>query len=143
MARITLRRGRAGAALALILAAGCAGGDARVPVNKTSGTLVWPGHKVLGLMVVLHPTDPAAPKLPAQLTGAVHADGTFAVTCYDSADGAPAGEYVVTVREAPMPEGAPKVTLPPAKYLDPKTSPLRVVIEKKPVNELAPLTISE
>ncbi|VTR98497.1 Uncharacterized protein OS=Pirellula staleyi (strain ATCC 27377 / DSM 6068 / ICPB 4128) GN=Psta_0604 PE=4 SV=1 [Gemmata massiliana] len=143
MTRILSRWGWAVIALISLLAAGCGGSDGRVPVNKTSGKLVWPEHKVLGLMVVLHPTDPAAPKLPAQLTGAVHADGNFTITCYDVSDGAPAGEYVVTIREAPMPDGTPRPKLPAAKYLDPKSSPLRVTTEKKPQNELPPLTISE
>ncbi|QEL20891.1 hypothetical protein [Limnoglobus roseus] len=143
MTKISFRRGWAAVAFASLLAVGCSNSDGRVPVNKTTGTLVWAGHKVLGLMVVLHPTDPAAPKLPTLLTGAVRADGGFSITCYDVSDGAPAGEYIATIREAPMPDGAAKVALPPAKYLDPKSSPLRVRIEKKPVNELLPLTISE
>ncbi|WP_439630334.1 hypothetical protein [Gemmata sp.] len=142
MIRMRLRTARVVVVLAVLFAVGCASGDGRVPVNKTTGRLEWPGHTVLGLMVVLHPTDPAAPKLPAQLTGVVQADGTFAVACYDMTDGAPAGEYVVTIREAPLPDDRPGPKLPPAKYRDAKTSPLRVTVEKKSVNELAPLTIT-
>ena len=143
MTRIVSCWGWAVLALASVLSCGCGGGDGRVPVVKTTGKLTWPGHSVAGLMVALHPTDPAAPKLPAQPTGVLQADGSFAITCYDVSDGAPAGEYVVTVREAPLPDDRPRPKMPPAKYLDPKTSPLRATIETKSANELPPLIITD
>jgi hypothetical protein len=127
---------------ALAVLAGCTG-DGRVPVVKTTGKVVWPGQKLLGLLVVFHATDPAAPKPPVLPTGVVQEDGTFAVTCYNTSDGAPPGEYVVTVKEAPRPDGAPMPTLPAAKYLDPKMSPLRAKVENKTVNELEPFEIKD
>lgn len=142
MIRTGFRSAWAAAAPALCLIAGCGGHPDRVPVVRTSGKLEWPGQSVLGLMIVLHPVDPAAPKLPAQPTGVVQPDGTFAIAVYEMSDGAPVGEYVVTIREAPLPDDRPRPKLPPAKYLDPKTSPLRVKIQKKSVNELDPLTIT-
>jgi hypothetical protein len=140
--RIVSRRGWLLATLGSFLIVGCGKNDGRVQVVKTTGKLEWPGHRVLGLMVVLHPLAADAPKLPVQPTGVVQTDGTFTINCYEMSDGAPIGEYVVTIREAPLPDTAPKTIMPPAKYLDPKFSPLRATIEKKSVNELPPLVIN-
>lgn len=125
----------------VLLLLGCSQDDGRIPVAKTTGKLVWPGNSTMGLMVVLHPVDTAAPKLPVQPTGVIQSDGTFAITCYNTSDGAPAGEYVVTVRGAPRAEDAAKPKLPPSKYLKPTTSPLKVTIEKDGRNELQDLII--
>jgi hypothetical protein len=129
--------------LLLLLMLGCAEDDGRIPVVKTTGQLVWPEGDVQGLMIALHPLDPNAPRIPVQPTGVIQADGRFELMSYDVGDGVPPGEYIVTVREAPRPDGAPKVTLPAKKFLDPKTSPLRVTIEDKGINDLPPLIIAE
>ena len=142
MARAWFRAAWVAGSLIVLSTVGCGGKDERVPVAKTTGKLEWPGHSVRGLMVVLHPTDPGGSKMPFQPTGVVHEDGTFAITCYEVSDGAPAGEYVVTIRTAPLPDDVPTPKMPPAKYRDPKTSPLRVTIEKKPLNNLPPLVIA-
>jgi len=110
---------------------------------KTTGQLVWPEGDVQGLMIALHPVDPNAPRTPVQPTGVIQADGRFEVMSYEVGDGVPPGDYIVTVREAPRADGAPKITLPPKKFLDPKTSPLRVMIENKAMNDLPPLIIED
>lgn len=120
---------------------GCNQGEDRVPVAQTTGRLVWPNNETMGLLVVFHPTDSSAPKTPVQPTGVIQKDGSFTVTCYDTSDGAPAGDYVVTIREAPRAEDAPKPKLPPAKYLKKETSPLKATIQKGTRNELPPLEI--
>ena len=122
---------------------GCTQDDGRLAVAKTTGQLVWPEGNVQGLMIALHPVDPNAPRTPVQPTGVVQADGRFEIMSYDVGDGVPPGEYVVTVREAPQADSAPKVTLPAKKFLDPKTTPLRVTVEEKAVNELPPLVLTE
>jgi hypothetical protein len=57
-------------------------------------------------------------------------NGNFSVTTFDTADGAPAGEYVVTVELRPFVqkdgEYVPGASLVPAKYRDVKTSDLKV-----------------
>ena len=125
----------------LIMTSGCGPVGDRIPVSKTSGKLVWSENQTMGLMIVLHPTDPTAPRLPVQPTGVIQSDGTFEITCYETSDGAPAGEYIVTIREAPRAEDAKRPKLPPPKYLKNATSPLRIRIEKQPLNNLGEIVI--
>ena len=129
----------------VVAVSGCASRDplARVELAKTTGKVVWANHPVQGLLVVLHPADGSPQKTPVQPTGFVQEDGSFAITCYELADGAPPGEYVVTFREAPRPDGSKPLKLPPAKYRDPKHSPLKVTIEGKRTNELVDMVIEE
>lgn len=94
-------------------------------------------------LVALHPVDPNAPRTPEQPAGGIQADGRFEIMSYDVGDGVPAGEYAVTIREAPRADSAPKPTLPAKKFRDPKTTPLRITVEAKGLNELPPLVIAE
>ena len=131
----------AAAALLAALAGGCEKSD-RLAVHKTHGKLVRPGPPVAGLGVTFHPADPSAPSAGINPTGVVNPDGTFAVTTYNRHDGAPAGEYVVTVDEAPRDPSQPRPALPPAKYRDARTSPLRATVAAQPVNDLEPFVLT-
>jgi hypothetical protein len=52
----------------------------------------------VGALVVFHPTDPAAEKtIGGKPFGKVGEDGTFKLTSYAEGDGAPEGEYGVTI----------------------------------------------
>jgi hypothetical protein len=52
-----------------------------------------------GALVVFHPTDPATEKrIGGKPFGKVGEDGTFKLTSYEDGDGAPEGEYGVTVQ---------------------------------------------
>ena len=79
---------------------GCGGDDGRAPVHPVSGEILVDGRPAEGVTVVLHPVGAgpgeagARPNKPVGRTGA---DGRFRVTTYDAYDGAPAGEYVVTM----------------------------------------------
>ncbi|HEX4612769.1 MAG TPA: hypothetical protein VH092_31530 [Urbifossiella sp.] len=138
---MTLRIAAALGLAAALAAAGCEKSN-RIAVYKTSGKLVRSGAPVAGLAVIFHPTDPSAPTTPLRPNGVVNADGTFALTCYNQHDGAPPGEYVVTVSEAPRNDSDPRPVLPATKYRDVKTSPLRARIEAKSANELTPFDIT-
>lgn len=86
-------------ALVSLLAVGCGGDKAdarRVPVYPVQGTITFRGQPVPGAVVTLHPTAPAegVPSPRAQ----VGRDGSLRVSTYDGGDGAPAGEYIVTVK---------------------------------------------
>ena len=71
--------------------------------------------------------------------------GAFKLTTYDANDGAPAGEYVVTVVYEPSdsPLMRPKGKKPevPATYAKPESSPLRAKVEAHPGNVLEPFKI--
>lgn len=87
-------------ALALLLvvpALGCGGGKpSAVPAGgKVTYRKTTPPA---GALVVFHPTDPAFEKrIGGKPVATVRDDGTFTLTTYADGDGAPEGEYGVTV----------------------------------------------
>ena len=126
------RRSWVAAATALVLAAGC-GEPAlqRTSVFPTTGSITVKGQPAHGAIVVLHPQNAAA---PSGLTPRANVDeqGRFAVSTYDRGDGAPEGDYVVTVmwfkpiKENGDFKAGPNVI--PAKYSRAETSNLAVKI---------------
>ena len=63
------------------------------------------------------------------------ADGSFALSTYTANDGAPAGEYAVTVVWWNPPvdaEGKPGPNLLPQRYAKPETTPLKAVVKAGP-----------
>lgn len=138
-----LRVGFAGVLTAVVLIAGC--GDSGLKCYPVRGTVLLQGRPVAEANVLLHPIAASAnfPQPLAQTDAA----GGFELTTLQPKDGAPAGEYIVTVElrdwvtvgEEPVRDGK---NLLPAKYADPKQSPLKVQVEAKPndgiVLELTP-----
>jgi hypothetical protein len=60
------------------------------------------------------------------------ADGTFALSTYTANDGAPAGEYAVTVvwwKPLVDANGKPGPNLLPERYARPETTPLRATVK--------------
>ena len=119
-------------ALGSLALAGCGGsGPDRIPVFKTSGRITFKNQPANGAFLVLHPKNVAIPNAPRP-TAHVKADGTFEPTTFDTADGAPAGEYVVTVEWRKLVndrgEWVPGPNLLPAKYSDPAKSDVIVKI---------------
>ena len=102
------------------------------------------GQPVGGVTVFLYSTDPNETE-PTRPYATTNPDGTFTLTTTALNDGAPAGEYIVTVIYEPLdsPLSRPKGK-PPAidkKFSDPKTSPLRAKVENKPKNVLDTLDL--
>jgi hypothetical protein len=117
---------------AVLLLAGCGSrGPDRVPVFKTAGTVTFRNQPVDGAFLVLHPklTTPADVPKPTAL---VKPDGSFEPTTFTTDDGAPAGEYVVTVEWYMLVNVAGEWTrgpnLLPARYSSPKTSDVIVKV---------------
>lgn len=79
--------------LPLALAAGCAdsGRTATIPVE---GTLLVDGRPVANAHIAFHSVGGVQVNCPVGVTGP---DGAFRLTTYAAGDGAPEGEYVVTV----------------------------------------------
>jgi hypothetical protein len=129
-----------GVSLCLGLAAGCGASD-REPVFPARGQVFFGGKPVPHAQVTLHPlvrqpqagSDNESPRPH----GTAGTDGRFTLTTYQSGDGAPAGEYGVTVEcwlttaRAGMGEGnsPPPTNRLPARYSRITTSGLRVRIE--------------
>ncbi len=148
--RLPFRAWHAAAALGLVVLAWGAislgrghGGPERLPVFPLTGTLVIEGQPAAGAAIVLYPEDES---ISARPRASVGDDGTFAVTTYEPGDGAPPGEYKVTVEWRRPPDGhagggddLPPPNVLPAAYSNPRTTPLVVAVEETE-NDFPPIT---
>ena len=135
MVRLTTRRGALGVALLLAALVGCQRGPERVPVYPVSGEVFYQGRPAAGALVIFHPRDTAVgEKLPMKPCATVGADGTFRLSTYDSGDGAPAGEYAVTVlwtttRREEGAEGEEVADRLGGRYANPEASRLTATVQ--------------
>ncbi|MFO0879640.1 MAG: hypothetical protein U0840_20025 [Gemmataceae bacterium] len=114
----------------LLLLPACGAKPGTVPVFPAKGRVFYQGRPTDGAIVQLHPRSPLPPGTPLP-RGRVEADGSFRLTTHVTNDGAPAGEYDVTITwrhptEYAEQEGPDRI---PARYGDPKLSGLSVRIE--------------
>ena len=138
----------AAALMAALLGTSCAG-DGRRPVFPVRGQVSYQGKPTPGALVILHPVDDPDPRAPRPVAR-VGPDGGFAPTTYKTDDGAPAGEYAVTItwveerdnQAAPKEEQREPKNRLPGRYGKPETSGLRVHI-KKGQNELGPFRLTK
>jgi len=147
---ISIRRLRSIALLALLLpTAGCGSSQNRdrVPVFPTKGSVKLEGTSPKGALIVLHPKNGkhSSDGYTLRPHGTIRGDGTFELTSYETNDGAPVGEYAVTLelrKVIKFPNGGagPGPNLVPKKYTKPDTSPLLVQIQSGP-NDLPPLVV--
>ena len=124
--------GLLGVAMLAIALVGCSEAQPdRTPVFPAKGTITFKGQPVSGALVALHPKAPMAGTPNPRAN--VGKDGAFQVSTYVTADGAPEGDYTVTVLwYKPIKNGADVVSGPnviPAKYANPNTSDLVVSIK--------------
>jgi hypothetical protein len=133
---------------------GCGGADDREPTYPVQGAIRFQGEPASGAFVVFHREGSPVTQGPAKSEGTtaepinpsaqVNPDGSFLVTTFRGGDGAPAGDYRVTVQwhksilQDDTPVAGPNV-LPP-EYGDPKTTPLKVTV-KPEANTVEPWTI--
>ncbi len=122
---------------------GCSdSGPPRTPTYPVSTTITFQGKPIPGAFVALHPKDPQ-PDVPTPRAN-ISRDGELKVTTYDTADGAPAGEYVLTIEwYKPIKQGADVVAGPnviPRKYASPKTSPVVIQVAEG-TTEIPPIQI--
>ncbi len=75
---------------------GCHKSNSR-PVFPVRGQFVFQGRPLAGAFVVFHPLDGSEP-LTVEPRAHTGQDGRFVLTTYATGDGAPAGEYAVTVQ---------------------------------------------
>jgi hypothetical protein len=128
-------------AIMAVLASSCSR-NARKPVFPVRGQVLINDKPAAGATVFFYPveTDPDA----IAPYGVTDESGHFTLTTYLTFDGAPAGEYVVTIR-APGKSTRPDEEQGPdwlkGAYTDPKTSKLHATVEKKD-NELAPFQLT-
>jgi BON domain len=128
----------------LLVLAGCGrSGPPRAATNPTTGSITYQGQPIGGAFLALHPKAGAAADVPTA-TAVVQSNGTFAVTTYDTGDGVPEGDYVVTVqwRKATKSgsEFVPGPNLLPVKYSRPESSDV-VVHVALGNNQLPPIAL--
>src|SRR5262249_7354690 len=113
---------------------GSSGKPARVAVIPAQGKADFEGQPIPEAAIFLHPVGEKTPAFPRP-RAVVQSDGTFVVGTYGKDDGAPAGEYKVTVQwfqssgkarnHDPLP-----VNLLPPRYGNAETSALSVHIQE-------------
>ena len=115
-----------------------------VAVHPVKGRAVFEGQPMSGANVILYPS--ADSKVPTELRprGSVTADGSFVLSTFDPNDGAPSGDFVVTVvwSKPVVINGETQFgpNLAPATYSKPDSSPLRIKIAPG-TKELEPLEL--
>lgn len=113
----------------LAVAAGC--GDGKPRLYPVTGSVTVKGRPADGAVVRLYPAA-GGPHMPA---GVVQADGSFKLTTFLPDDGAPAGDYKVTVTWRP----AKKTTMDPdgpdrlnGRYADAVSTRLTATVDAGP-----------
>ena len=126
----------------LCVAIGCAKQSNRKPVYAVAGKALFKGEPLVGARIGFHPLGHSG-RREMSATAQVDDDGAFALTTYEKGDGAPAGEYVVTIywpdeRSIKENNATPEEGdgLPPDRlkreYAVAKTTKLRATVHNKP-----------
>ena len=112
--------------------AGCKSGPVRPVCHPAHGRVMFDNRPLAEAQLVFHPVVGSVVPLPTAIT---RSDGAFDVTTWADNDGAPVGEYRVTIvlKELVM-LGEEKVrsgrNLLPIIYSDNKRSPLKCIIKE-------------
>jgi len=105
----------------------------RKPTHPVTGKVIFDGSPVNRAYVTFHTVDPKDPKKSSRLGDAfTEADGTFQMSTYTAFDGAPAGEYKVTiVLRDPFfePSGKLGANRLPEKYASAATTDLTATVK--------------
>jgi hypothetical protein len=109
----------------------------RRPTYPVRGKVFLDGCPVPNAEVVFHFVQPGGKQFIHSGDALVDADGSFVLSTYTAEDGAPAGEYAVTVTLRTPPwdaSGKPGPNQLPPRYARPQTTDLRVKV-KDAVND--------
>lgn len=124
-----------------LFSVGCGSGETRTPTYAVTGKLTDGSKPLANAQVVFHPVGGAsdAPKP----RGKTDANGEFKLTTYDGDDGAPAGQYRVSVEQwkTVSADSGPANQLP-AKFADPAKSGLTATVNPGPT-ELQPFVVKK
>jgi hypothetical protein len=142
-----MQQGAKVALLTAILGAvlGCGGKSDRIAVHPVRSKVVFSAPEAASAMVVFHPVGNADPKAPRSFA-TLEKDGSFELSTFDTRDGAPVGDYAVTLTwELPAKGGdddsGPDL-LRNTVYSNPARTPLKATI-KPGRNELDPFLIKK
>ncbi|HTU92707.1 MAG TPA: hypothetical protein VMF69_21685 [Gemmataceae bacterium] len=118
----------------------CAKSDHK-PVYPVRGQVFYKGKPATGALILLHEiSDPASQEVRPH--GQVDQNGDFVLSTYAAKDGAPAGDYVVTVdwRQTIPGRGGTGPSILPPEYGLSQRSPLRATVRAES-NNLPPFHI--
>lgn len=106
--------------------------EVQVPAHPVRGSVVYKGKPAAGVVVVLRPVAGQAAR-PS--SGTTAADGSFRITTFTPDDGAPAGEYVVTLtwpKSQIDPTSGDELTddLLKGRYSDPAKSSWKITVRE-------------
>jgi hypothetical protein len=109
------------------------------------GTVTQDGKPLAEVMVVLHPFTPPTDPFPLPL-GYTDEQGKFELQTLRPGDGAPAGEYAITLELRELRRSGEEMTrdgknLLPSRYATLKTTPLRATVVEGP-NDLPPIAVT-
>lgn len=111
------------------------------PVHPVIGHIAVGKLIPSGAQVVFHPVSGALPD-QAVPRAVVRDDGSFVISTFGVDDGAPQGEYVVTVQWFRVgKDGSPGPNVLPKRYTSPDSSPIRVAVNAGQ-NELEKFEVS-
>jgi hypothetical protein len=122
---------------------GCSDQGDRKAVIPVGGVAVFKGEPMAGARITFHPLNDPDPR-GVRATGTAGADGRFALTTYVTGDGAPAGEYAVTIYWPAQGPKKPKGKAEPGEdedirpdrlrraHADAKTTKLRATVREQP-----------
>ncbi|WP_166831217.1 hypothetical protein [Thalassoroseus pseudoceratinae] len=123
-----------------VMCAGC-GEDWQADTYPAEGTITINGEPPVGALVQLHPTGEATDKRESLPWGLVQDDGTYTLSTYEMGDGAPIGEYAITIRWSPNVNTPSLVDRLNNAYNNPEQSEWKVTIDADE-NELPPIEIT-
>ena len=138
-------------ALGLALALPACGGNAgQLPVYPVKGQVALNGEPTDGAFLVFHPVAGEATKgdkttgEPLRPRAQVKSDGSFELTTYQAQDGAPAGEYAVTVEWRKLiqngKDASPGPNVIPSQYSQATSTPIKITVNTSP-NAIDPIKI--
>ncbi|MCC9601302.1 carboxypeptidase regulatory-like domain-containing protein [Stieleria sp. JC731] len=124
----------------LIACSGCEK-DQSIPVHPAQGTLTVNGQPATGAIVGLHPISGDFDERGTRPAGQVKADGAFTLSSFAKGDGAPAGQYNVSIFWPQHPEHTdPGEDRLMGKYAKPESSGVSIQI-KEGSNMLEPIVL--
>lgn len=124
----------------LLFCAGC-GETWQTATYPAHGAITINGQPPEGAVVELQSVDEGADVRNSRPWGVVSADGTYSLTTYSTNDGAPVGEYVVTVRWPPTVDRPSLADRLNSAFSTPDESQWQVTIVEGE-NELPPIAIT-
>lgn len=127
-----------------LMSVGCGDGTNWPKRYPVSGKVLVDGKPAERAVVTFHPLAPHSDGKSYAPSTFTDDDGAFKLTTIDAGDGAPPGEYAVTIVANYVSKGGQDVQVPDllkGKYADPKSTPLKVTV-KAESNALSPFDLN-